>query len=137
MNRNVLLLSIVISFLSSCGEDVTYKQKYIELLENHIQELQSEDEKTELNEPIIVIDEDQVRRQAEEFYLFLCGDIDNLLDLRLTEKETNEWYILFRVKTSDLDEFGFAIEKNHTFSVTAKEGKLRFEDNTINLGLCD
>jgi hypothetical protein len=137
MNRNILLLSIVISFLSSCGEDVTYKQKYIELLENHIQELQSEDEKTELNEPIIVIDEDQVRRQAEEFYLFLCGDIDNLLDLRLTEKESNEWYILFRVKTSDLDEFGFPIEKNHTFSVTAKEGKLRFEDNTLNLGICD
>ncbi|MCO4820408.1 MAG: hypothetical protein KC517_12375 [Bacteroidetes bacterium] len=136
MYRNVLLFSIAIIFLSSCGEDVTYKQKYIELLENHIQELQREEEQTELNEPI-VIDEDQVRRQAEEFYLFLCGDIDNLLDLRLTEKETNEWYILFRVKTSDLDEFGFAIEKNHTFSVTAKEGKLRFEDNTINLGLCD
>jgi hypothetical protein len=106
------------------------------LLENHIQELQREEEQIELNEPI-VIDEDQVRRQAEEFYLFLCGDIDNLLDLRLTEKETNEWYILFRIKTSDLDEFGFAIEKNYTFSVTAKEGKLRFEDNTINLGLCD
>ena len=136
MYRNVLLFSIAISFLSSCGDDVTYKQKYIELLENHIQELQREEEQTELNEPI-VIDEDQVRRQAEEFYLFLCGDIDNLLDLRLTEKETNEWYILFRVKTSDLDEFGFAIEKNYTFSVTAKEGKLRFEDNTINLGLCD
>ena len=136
MYRNVLLFSIAIIFLSSCGEDVTYKQKYIELLENHIQELQREEEQTEMNEPI-VIDEDQVRRQAEEFYLFLCGDIDNLLDLRLTEKETNEWYILFRVKTSDLDEFGFAIEKNHTFSVTAKEGKLRFEDNTINLGLCD
>jgi hypothetical protein len=136
MYRNVLLFSIAISFLSSCGDDVTYKQKYIELLENHIQELQREEEQTELNEPI-VIDEDQVRRQAEEFYLFLCGDIDNLLDLRLTEKETNEWYILFRVKTSDLDEFGFAIEKNHTFSVTAKDGKLRFEDNTINLGLCD
>ena len=136
MYRNVLLFSIAISFLSSCGDDVTYKQKYIELLENHIQELQREEEQTELNEPI-VIDEDQVRRQAEEFYLFLCGDIDNLWDLRLTEKETNEWYILFRVKTSDLDEFGFAIEKNHTFSVTAKEGKLRFEDNTINLGLCD
>jgi hypothetical protein len=136
MYRNVLLFSIAISFLSSCGDDVTYKQKYIELLENHIQELQREEEQIELNEPI-VIDEDQVRRQAEEFYLFLCGDIDNLLDLRLTEKETNEWYILFRVKTSDLDEFGFAIEKNHTFSVTAKEGKLRFEDNTINLGLCD
>ena len=136
MYRNVLLFSIAISFLSSCGDDVTYKQKYIELLENHIQELQREEEQTELNEPI-VIDEDQVRRQAEEFYLFLCGDIDNLLDLRLTEKETNEWYILFRVKTSDLDEFGFAIEKNHTFSVSAKDGKLRFEDNTINLGLCD
>jgi len=136
MYRNVLLFSFAISFLSSCGDDVTYKQKYIELLENHIQELQREEEQTELNEPI-VIDEDQVRRQAEEFYLFLCGDIDNLLDLRLTEKETNEWYILFRVKTSDLDEFGFAIEKNHTFSVTAKDGKLRFEDNTINLGLCD
>ena len=136
MYRNVLLFSIAISFLSSCGDDVTYKQKYIELLENHIQELQREEEQTELNEPI-VIDEDQVRRQAEEFYLFLCGDIDNLLDLRLTEKETNEWYILFRIKTSDLDEFGFAIEKNYTFSVTAKEGKLRFEDNTINLGLCD
>jgi len=136
MYRNVLLFSFAIIFLSSCGDDVTYKQKYIELLENHIQELQREEEQTELNEPI-VIDEDQVRRQAEEFYLFLCGDIDNLLDLRLTEKETNEWYILFRVKTSDLDEFGFAIEKNHTFSVTAKDGKLRFEDNTINLGLCD
>jgi hypothetical protein len=136
MYRNVLLFSVAISFLSSCGDDVTYKQKYIELLENHIQELQREEEQIELNEPI-VIDEDQVRRQAEEFYLFLCGDIDNLLDLRLTEKETNEWYILFRIKTSDLDEFGFAIEKNYTFSVTAKEGKLRFEDNTINLGLCD
>ena len=70
MYRNVLLFSIAISFLSSCGDDVTYKQKYIELLENHIQELQREEEQTELNEPI-VIDEDQVRRQAEEFYLFL------------------------------------------------------------------
>ena len=88
MYKYSLLLAIAAYSLSSCGEDVTYKQKYIELLESHILELQGEEKYPELSVPV-EISEDQVRRQAEEFYLFLCGDMNNLLDLRLTEKEFN------------------------------------------------
>lgn len=136
MYKYSLLLAIAAYSLSSCGEDVTYKQKYIELLESHILELQGEEKYPELSVPF-EISEDQVRRQAEEFYLFLCGDMNNLLDLRLTEKEFNEWYVLYRIKTSEFDEFGLAIEKNHTFSVTVKDGKLRFDEDALNQGLCE
>jgi len=136
MYKYLLLLAIASYCLSSCGEDVTYKQKYIELLESHIVELQGEEKRSELNN-IVEISEDQVRRRAEEFYLFLCGDMNNLLDLRLTEKEFNEWYVLYRIKTGEFDEFGLAIEKNYTFSVTVKDGKLRFDDDVLNQGLCE
>ena len=136
MYKYLLLLAFASYCLSSCGEDVTYKQKYIELLESHIVELQGEEEHSELNDPV-EISEDQVRRQAEEFYLFLCGDMNNLLDLRLTEKKINEWYVLYRIKTSEFDEFGLAIEKNITFSVTAKDGKLQIDEGALNLGLCE
>ena len=63
--------------------------------------------------------------------------MNNLLDLRLTEKEFNEWYVLYRIKTGEFDEFGLAIEKNYTFSVTVKDGKLRFDDDVLNQGLCE
>jgi hypothetical protein len=136
MYKTSLLFAVALFSLSSCGEDVTYKQKYIELLESHILEIQGE-EKHPQSEDTVEISEDQVRRQAEEFYLFLCGDMNNLLDLRLTEKKINEWYVLYRIKTSEFDEFGLAIEKNITLSVTAKDGKLQFDEGALNLGLCE
>lgn len=136
MHKQILLFAIVLFSLSSCGEDATYKQKYIELLESHILELQSEVKDSDLVDQV-EINEDQVRKQAEEFYLFLCGDMNKLLDLRLKQKETNEWYVLYRIKTDEFDEFGLAIEKNYTFSVPLKDGKLRFDEDALNLGLCE
>jgi len=105
-------------------------------LESHILELQGEEKDSDLVDQV-EINEDQVRKQAEEFYLFLCGDMNKLLDLRLTQKETNEWYVLYRIKTDEFDEFGLAIEKNYTFSVPLKDGKLRFDEDALNLGLCE
>jgi hypothetical protein len=47
MYKTSLLFAVALLSLSSCGEDVTYKQKYIELLESHILEIQGEEKHTQ------------------------------------------------------------------------------------------
>lgn len=136
--KSCLLLTILAILMSSCGEDVTYRQKYMELLENHLVELQKQsDDQSNVIDEIPAIDRESVLRQSEEFYLFLCGDLENLLDLRVTEKSKNQWYILFKIKTPELDEYGFNIEKSVTFMVDASQEKLNFKESTLSLGLCD
>lgn len=136
MLKNVLLILGVVIAFASCGEDVTYRQKYIELLESHLVKL-GEDFSENNQDEVIIISEDEVRRQAENFYTFLCGDLYRLLDLRLVERSTNNWYILYKTKSSQLDDFGFEIEKSFTLSAIAKNGKIDFEESSLKLGLCE
>lgn len=139
MSIKCCLFTVIIAILtSSCGEDATYRQKYIELLENHVVELhKSSDDQGMVTEDSPTIDRESVMRQSEEFYVFLCGDLENLLDLRVSEKSKNQWYILYKIKTPELDEYGFNIEKSVTFMVDANQEKLNFKESILSLGLCD
>tara|TARA_B110000902_G_C14217005_1_gene553607 strand:+ start:353 stop:763 length:411 start_codon:yes stop_codon:yes gene_type:complete len=133
--KTLMLLSLGIFFVS-CGEDVTYRQKYIELLESHLVKL-GENSSIDTSEEVIIISEDEVRRQAESFYTFLCGDRNRLLDLRLAERTTNNWYILYKIKSTDIDEFGFEVEKSFTITAVAKNGKIDFDESSLRLDLCE
>jgi|TARA_B110000879_G_scaffold133427_1_gene174785 hypothetical protein len=133
--KTLILLSLGLFFVS-CGEDVTYRQKYIELLESHLVKLGEASSDDNLEEQII-ISEDEVRRQAEKFYIFLCGDLNRLLDVRLVERAPNNWYILYNVKSSEIDDIGFEIEKSFTISAIAMNGKIDFEESSLKLDLCE
>ena len=133
--KTLILLSLGLFFVS-CGEDVTYRQKYIELLESHLVKLGEASSDDNLEEQII-ISEDEVRLQAEKFYIFLCGDLNRLLDVRLVERAPNNWYILYNVKSSEIDDIGFEIEKSFTISAIAMNGKIDFEESSLKLDLCE
>jgi hypothetical protein len=136
MFKKILILLSLGLFFVSCGEDVTYRQKYIELLESHLVKLGEASSDDNLEEQII-ISEDEVRRQAEKFYIFLCGDLNRLLDVRLVERAPNNWYILYNVKSSEIDDIGFEIEKSFTISAIAMNGKIDFEESSLKLDLCE
>ena len=80
---------------------------------------------------------EEVLGEAKDYFLFLCGDDSNLLDMRVRQagKENGILYIVLR--TLRIDEFGFNIEK--TIALTGYEwnGQLRFDDSTLKLMLCD
>jgi len=85
-------------------------------------------------EPMIL---EQVQREAKDYFLFLCGDDSNLLDMRIRRAGEVKWNIIYRIKTLEIDEFGFNIEK--TIALTGYEwnGQLRFDDSTLKLKMCD
>lgn len=114
-----------------------YKEKYIHLLEEHINTLnieEIEDAEAPDLEPMII---EEVQGEAKDYFLFLCGDDSNLLDMRVRRAGQGKWNIIYRIKTLEIDEFGFNIEK--TIALTGYEwnGQLRFDDSTLKLMLCD
>jgi len=119
----------------SCRND--YKEKYIHLLEEHLNTLSTE----EAEEPVAPAPEpmmvEEVQREGKDYFLFLCGDDSNLLDMRVRQAGEGKWNIIYRIKTVEIDEFGFNIEK--TIALTGYEwnGQLRFDNSTLKLKLCD
>jgi len=139
MKKLLVLLGLFIgvgSISLSCRND--YKEKYIHLLEEHVNTLNVEDTEEQSGEPSIepmIIEE--VQREAKDYFLFLCGDDSNLLDMRIRRAGEVKWNIIYRIKTLEIDEFGFNIEK--TIALTGYEwnGQLRFDDSTLKLKMCD
>lgn len=119
----------------SCRND--YKEKYIHLLEEHLNTLSTE----EVEEPVAPAPEpmmvEEVQREGKDYFLFLCGDDSNLLDMRVRQAGEGKWNIIYRIKTVEIDEYGFNIEK--TIALTGYEwnGQLRFDNSTLKLKLCD
>lgn len=119
----------------SCRND--YKEKYIHLLEEHVNTLSTEEIEEPLApapEPMIV---EKVQREAKDYFLFLCGDDSNLLDMRVRRAGEGKWNIIYRIKTVEIDEFGFNIEKSIALTGFEWNGQLRFDDSTLKLRLCD
>lgn len=119
----------------SCRND--YKEKYIHLLEEHVNTLSTEDIEEPVApapEPMIV---EEVQREAKDYFLFLCGDDSNLLDMRVRRAGEGKWNIIYRIKTLEIDEFGFNIEKSIALTGFEWNGQLRFDDSTLKLRWCD
>lgn len=119
----------------SCRND--YKEKYIHLLEEHVNTLSTE----EIDEPVAPAPEpmivEEVQREAKDYFLFLCGDDSNLLDMRVRRAGEGKWNIIYRIKTVEIDEFGFNYEKSIALTGFEWNGQLRFNDSTLKLRLCD
>ena len=118
-----------------CRND--YKEKYIHLLEEHVNTLSTE----EMEEPVAPAPEpmivEEVQKEAKDYFLFLCGDDSNLLDMRVRRAGEGKWNIIYRIKTVKIDEFGFNIEKSIALTGFEWNGQLRFDDSTLKLRLCD
>lgn len=132
----LLGLSISVGAISlSCRNN--YKEKYIHLLEEHVNSLGTE----KIEEPVapapVPMIVEEVQREAKDYFLFLCGDDSNLLDMRVRHAGEGKWNIIYRIKTVEIDEFGFNLEK--TIALTGYEwnDQLRFDDSTLKLRMCD
>lgn len=138
MKKLFVLLGLFIgvgAIFLSCRND--YKEKYIHLLEEHVNTLSTE----EVEEPVAPAPEpmivEEVQREAKDYFLFLCGDDSNLLDMRVRRAGEGKWNIIYRIKTVEIDEFGFNIEKSIALTGFEWNGQLRFDDSTLKLRLCD
>jgi len=143
MKKIFVLLGLIIglgAITLSCRND--YKDKYIHLLEEHVNILNQdpvvEDEEPEIEEsvfaPLLVED---VQREALDYFHFLCGDDSNLLDYRVRLANEGKWIIIYRIKTQEIDEFGFNVERSIAITGFEWNGHLRFDDATLKLKLCD
>ena len=132
----LLALFIGVGAISlSCRND--YKERYIHLLEEHVNTLSTD----EIEEPVAPAPEpmivEEVQREAKGYFLFLCGDDSNLLDMRVRRAGEGKWNIIYRIKTVEIDEFGFNIEKSIALTGFEWNGQLRFDDSTLKFRLCD
>lgn len=140
MKKLFVLLGLIIglgAITLSCRND--YKDKYIHLLEEHVnslnqQPVDSEPEEESVFAPLLVED---VQREAMDYFHFLCGDDSNLLDYRVRLAGDGKWIIIYRIKTQEIDEFGFNIERSIAITGFEWNGQLRFDDATLKLKLCD
>jgi hypothetical protein len=140
MKKLIVLLGLIIglgAITLSCRND--YKDKYIHLLEEHVNSLNqqpvaSEPEEESVFAPLLVED---VQREAMDYFHFLCGDDSNLLDYRVRLAGEGKWIIIYRIKTQEIDEFGFNIERSIAITGFEWNGQLRFDDATLKLKLCD
>lgn len=130
-------LSTVLLF--SCVQDPTYKEKYINLLESHVVELSEVDSdnlSTEKADELQVTHE-EAKSQALEFYSFMCGTQDLLLDVRVSPKSRKEWFVLYKVESSSVNDFGLKDKYVFKLSVEVKDNRLLFDDKMLDLKLCD
>ena len=133
----VFLCLIVVC--TSCHNEDEFQRKYIDLLELRLLELR--ETKIQNQQVDSLFDEEvsveQAMKDAEDFYIFLCGNSARLLDIRVRKTLVNKWYIIYTVKGSKFDEFGFETERNIAFSVFSKNNKLQFSEVTLNRDLCE
>jgi len=140
MKKLFVLLALIVglgAITLSCRND--YKDKYIHLLEEHVNSLNqvpvtSEPEEESVFTPLLVED---VQREAMDYFHFLCGDDSNLLDYRVRLAGEGKWIIIYRIKTQEIDEFGFNVERSVAITGFEWNGQLRFDDSTLKLKLCD
>jgi hypothetical protein len=59
------------------------------------------------------------------------------LDYRVRLAGEGKWIIIYRIKTQEIDEFGFNIERSIAITGFEWNGQLRFDDATLKLKLCD
>jgi len=112
MNTRLLLgtLGIFITFIIlayGCSSDRTYRDEYIQLLEEKLSNHSSSHEIIEEKE----IDEDDVRAQVIDVLNFACGTSSSIKDIRVRQSSLDNWSVIVVLETDSIDNFGFNVQR--------------------------
>lgn len=118
-------------FIFGCSSS-THEEKYIQMLEDKIEEL------TELSsefESKAFIPEDVINK-VYELHKFICLDELHMDQVSVYRNSKKSWLVSIEKSTDQFDEFGFPLIRKITFEVIESEGFL-VPVLDLDTGLCD
>lgn len=85
--------------------DRTYRDEYIQLLEERINSISPAPEEA----PSDLLSQQEIMEQVEEVIDFACGSENLVKDIRVRQNALNEWSILVELQTDSIDPYGFLV----------------------------
>tara|TARA_Y100000385_G_scaffold122170_1_gene126967 strand:+ start:284 stop:700 length:417 start_codon:yes stop_codon:yes gene_type:complete len=113
-----------------CQTDRTYRDEYIQLLEERINTISS----TQEEEPSDVLSQQEILQQVEEVIDFACGSEKLVQDIRVRQNAVNEWSVLVELQTDSIDQYGFLVSTRVLLEGEVNQGILEIANvnNLIN-----
>ena len=99
------IFATLILLAYGCQTDRTYRDEYIQLLEERINSISPALEEA----PSDVLSQQEIMEQVEEVIDFACGSENLVKDIRVRQNALNEWSILVELQTDSIDPYGFLV----------------------------
>lgn len=103
-----------------CQSDRTYRDEYIQLLEDRINAMTTGPE----DEPSNLLTQQDILKQVEEVIDFACGSDKLIKDIRVRQNTVNEWSVLVELQTDSIDPYGFLVSKRILLEGAVDQGIL-------------
>ena len=95
----------VLMLVYGCQADRSYRDQYIELLEERIDNILDSPEKS----GALQLTEQDVLNQVLEAVDFACGSDKKIRDIRVRKNAPTKWSVLVELNTDSIDDYGFAV----------------------------
>ena len=99
------IFATLILLAYGCQTDRTYRDEYIQLLEERINSISTAPEEA----PSDLLSQQEIMEQVEEVIDFACGSENLVKDIRVRQNALNEWSILVELQTDSIDPYGFLV----------------------------
>lgn len=99
------IFATLILLAYGCQTDRTYRDEYIQLLEERINSISPAPEEA----PTDLLSQQEIMEQVEEVIDFACGSENLVKDIRVRQNALNEWSILVELQTDSIDPYGFLV----------------------------
>jgi hypothetical protein len=99
------IFATLILLAYGCQTDRTYRDEYIQLLEERINSISPALEEA----PSDLLSQQEIMEQVEEVIDFACGSENLVKDIRVRQNALNEWSILVELQTDSIDPYGFLV----------------------------
>ena len=99
------IFATLILLAYGCKTDRTYRDEYLQLLEERINSISPAPEEA----PSDLLSQQEIMEQVEEVIDFACGSENLVKDIRVRQNALNEWSILVELQTDSIDPYGFLV----------------------------
>lgn len=99
------IFATLILLAYGCQTDRTYRDEYIQLLEERINSISPAPEEA----PSDLLSQQEIMEQVEEVIDFACGSENLVKDIRVRQNALNQWSILVELQTDSIDPYGFLV----------------------------
>ena len=99
------IFATLILLAYGCQTDRTYRDEYIQLLEERINSISPAPEEA----PSDLLSQQEIMEQVEEVIDCACGSENLVKDIRVRQNALNEWSILVELQTDSIDPYGFLV----------------------------
>ena len=103
-----------------CRADRSYRDEYIQLLEDRINAMTPALE----DEPSNLLSQQDILKQVEEVIDFACGSEKLITDIRVRQNAVNEWSVLVELQTDSIDPYGFLVSERILLEGAVDQGIL-------------